>query len=166
MNNTDIFELCETSSKQQCFDCNLYWEAGIVCCSCGRCLRTSRNEKEVDKSINDAVSIPGYVTKKNNKRGARHGPSERQRIYNKAREMLHKAGQKKHGQHSTIHARWLSDERCRKSLSDNGWNESDIMLIDRIALGSHKLHCDKSRANSSEHWILKLHQDGPQQPLI
>ena len=30
MNNTEIFELCETSSKQQCPDCNLYWEAGIV----------------------------------------------------------------------------------------------------------------------------------------
>ena len=38
----------------------------------------SRNEKEVDKSNNDVVSIPGYVIKKNNKRGARHGPSERQ----------------------------------------------------------------------------------------
>ena len=48
MNNTEIFELCETSSKQQSPDCNLYWEAGIVCCSGGRCLRTSRSEKEID----------------------------------------------------------------------------------------------------------------------
>ena len=38
MNNTEIFELCETSSKQQFLDCNFYCEAGIVCCSCGRCL--------------------------------------------------------------------------------------------------------------------------------
>ena len=42
MNNTAISELCETSSKQQCPDCN--WEAGIVFCSCGRCLRISRSE--------------------------------------------------------------------------------------------------------------------------
>ena len=35
--------------------------------------------KEVDKSNNDAVSISGFVIKKENKRGARHGPSERQR---------------------------------------------------------------------------------------
>ena len=61
MNNTEIFELCETSSKQQCPDCNLYWEAGIVYCTCGRCLRISRSDKEVDKSNNDVVSIPGYV---------------------------------------------------------------------------------------------------------
>ena len=118
MNDTEIFELCESSSKQQCFDCNLYWEAGIVCCSCGRCLRISRNEKEVDKSDDDAVSILGCVIKKNDKRRARHGPSERQRTCNKAREMLHKAGQKKHEQHSSVLARWLSNNRYRKSLSD------------------------------------------------
>ena len=45
MSNAEIFELCETSSKQQCLDCNLYWEAGIVYCSCGRCFRISRNER-------------------------------------------------------------------------------------------------------------------------
>ena len=125
------YEFCETSSKQQCPDCNLYWEAGIFYCSCGRCLRMSRKDKEVDKSNNDAVSIPGYVIKKNIKRGARHGPSERQRVYTKAREMLHKGSQKKHGEHSSILARWLSDNSNRKSLSR----------------------------------ILKLNQDGAQQPL-
>ena len=26
MDNTEIFELCENSSKQQCPDCNVYWE--------------------------------------------------------------------------------------------------------------------------------------------
>ena len=64
MNNTEIFELCETCSKQQCPDCNLYWEAGIVHCSVGKCSRISRNDKEVDKSNNDAVSTPGNVIKK------------------------------------------------------------------------------------------------------
>ena len=68
MNNTEIFEFCETYSKQQCPDCNQYWEASIVYCTCGRCLRRSRNGKEVDKSNNDVVSIPGYVIWKNNKR--------------------------------------------------------------------------------------------------
>ena len=118
MNNTEIFELCETSSKQQCPNCNLYWEAGIVYWSCGRCLRISRGEKEVDKSNNEVVSIPGYVVKKNNKRGARHGPSERQRMNCNANDMLHKAGQKKHVEDSALPARWLSDYKYRKSLSD------------------------------------------------
>ena len=36
MNNTEIFELCENSSKKQCADCNTHWEIGIVYRSCGR----------------------------------------------------------------------------------------------------------------------------------
>ena len=42
MNNTEIFELCETPSKKQCTDCASYWEIGIVHCTCGRCLKSSR----------------------------------------------------------------------------------------------------------------------------
>ena len=29
MNNTEIFELCETPSKKQCPDCNLYWRSAL-----------------------------------------------------------------------------------------------------------------------------------------
>ena len=131
---------------------------------CARCFGISRSEKGVDKSYNDVVSIFGYVIKKNNKRGARHGPSERQRIYNRAREMLHKAGQKKHGEHSSILARWLSDERYRKSLLDTGWNESGIMFFYRIALEIHKYNATRAELiRHSEHCDLKLNQDGPQQ---
>ena len=166
MDNTEIFELCETSSKQECPDCNFYWEAGIVCCSCGRCLRMSRNEKEVDKSNNDVVSIPDYVIKKNYMRGARHGPFEPQRILNKAREMLHKVGQKKHGEQSSIFAKWLSDYRYKDSLTRIGWTEKDIMLFDRLALENHKYVARRAeRIRHSEHWSEKWNQDGPQQPL-
>ena len=37
MNHTEIFQLCETSSKKQYSNCNSYWEIGIVYCICGRC---------------------------------------------------------------------------------------------------------------------------------
>ena len=39
--DTEIFGFCETSSKKQCPDCNLYLEIDIVYCSCGRCLPPS-----------------------------------------------------------------------------------------------------------------------------
>ena len=29
LNNTEIFEFCENSSKQQCLDCDAYWEIGV-----------------------------------------------------------------------------------------------------------------------------------------
>ena len=46
--------------------------------------------KMLDKYNYDVLSIPGYVIKKNNIRGAKHGPSERHRMHCKAQEMLQK----------------------------------------------------------------------------
>ena len=112
------------------------------------------------------MSIPGYFIKKNNKRGARHGPSERQRMYYKAQEMLHKAGQKKHGGHSSFLARWHNEYSYRDSLTRIGWTEQDIMLFDRITWENHSYVATRAeRIRNSEHWILKLNQDGAQQPL-
>ena len=36
MNNTEISEPCENSSKQQCLERNTYWIIGIISCSSGR----------------------------------------------------------------------------------------------------------------------------------
>ena len=79
--STEIFELCETSSKIQCPDCVLYWQIGIVFCSCGRSLNPSQRTKQFDKQNYDALSLPVYVIKKNLTHGAIHGTSERQRMY-------------------------------------------------------------------------------------
>ena len=32
-NNTEIFEVCDNASKQQCLDGNAFWEIGIIYCS-------------------------------------------------------------------------------------------------------------------------------------
>ena len=63
MNNTEIFELCENSSKQQCPCCNAYWEMGIIYCSCGRNMKSTRSPTEFDQNNRDVTSIPGYVIK-------------------------------------------------------------------------------------------------------
>ena len=130
MNNTDIFKLCENSSKQQCLECNTYWEIGIIYCSRGRNMKSSQRPTEFEQNNNDVASIPGYVIKKKSSRGAKHGPSERQRMYYQAKQMLEKARQKKHGNHPTILSRWYASETYRTSLSPIGWTEKDIMLYD------------------------------------
>ena len=66
MNNTEIFEFYETSSKRHCPDSALYWEIGIVFWF-------------------DILSIPGYVIKKNQ---LPDGQSLRETVYHDAREML------------------------------------------------------------------------------
>ena len=50
MNNTEIFELCENSSKQQCPDCNIYWEIGIIYWSCGRNMKSSQSPTEFEQN--------------------------------------------------------------------------------------------------------------------
>ena len=87
-------------------------------------------------------------------------------MFYKAREMLHKAGQNKHGGHSSILARWHNDYEYRNSLSLVGWTEQDIMLYDKIAWGNHSFAATRDeRIRNSELWILKFYQDGAQQPL-
>ena len=128
MNNTEIFELCENSSKQQCPDCNAFWEMGIVYCSCGRNMESARSPTEFDQNNRDVTSILGYVIKKNRKRGVQHGASVRQKMYFQAKQILKKARQGKHGGHPSILLRWYDDERYRKALSDIGWREHHIVL--------------------------------------
>ena len=38
MDNVELFDLCETIPKVQCKECLLYWNRGIVCCTCGHLL--------------------------------------------------------------------------------------------------------------------------------
>ena len=104
--------------------------------------------------------------KKNSSRGAKHGPSERQRIHYKAKEILQKARQEKHGSHSSILARWTNDCKYRESLSDIGWTQEHIMLHHRIAFENHSYVATKAeRIRNSTHWILTLNKEGGQQPL-
>ena len=132
--------------------------------SCGRSLKPSR--RKLDKKNYDALSIPGCVIKKNLTPGAKHGASERQRMYCKATDMLPKARQPKHGGHKSMLERWHTDAQYRKSLSDIGWAEEQVTEYDKIALESHSHVTTRSeRIHKSKHWILGLNQDGVQQPL-
>ena len=99
--NTEIFELCENFSEQHCPDCNASWETGIICCSCGRNMESTRSPTEFDQNNRDVTSILGYVIKKNSSRGAKHGPSERQKMYYQAKQMLEKACQGKRPSNDT-----------------------------------------------------------------
>ena len=38
LGHVELFDLCETIIKVQCSHCLLYWNQGIVYCTCGQCL--------------------------------------------------------------------------------------------------------------------------------
>ena len=121
---------------------------------------------EFDQNKRDVTSIPGNVIKKINSRGAKHGPSERQRMYYQAKQMLKKARQQKNGRHPTILSRWYATESYRNSLYAIGWREKRIMLYDRNALEKHIYVATKAeRIQNSKHWILTINAEGLWQPL-
>ena len=69
MNNTEIFELSENSSNQQCLECNTYREIPIIYCSCGN-MKSSQSPTIFQQNNYDVSSILGFVIKKNSTRGA------------------------------------------------------------------------------------------------
>ena len=63
MNNVELFELCETIPKVHCSDCLLYWNQGIVYCTCGHLLREDQSCRGILQWTLDLLSIPNYVIK-------------------------------------------------------------------------------------------------------
>ena len=61
LGNVELFEFCETMPEVQCSHCLLYWNQGIVYCTCGQCLIDSESRRNFNKLRLDALSIPNYV---------------------------------------------------------------------------------------------------------
>ena len=144
MGNNEIFEFYETSTKRQCPDCSLFLEIGIVNCTCGKCMQPTAMHRRYDKDRYDPLSIPGYVIKKNQSRGPRHGQSMRHTMYHKAKDMLRRAKHPKNGSCKTILERWYNDAYYQKSLSDEGWTHLPWKTIPmKLHLSKKVVYCCK-----------------------
>ena len=134
MNNTEIFELCETSSKQQCPDCNLYLGNGNNPLQLRKKCKIYADSNGVRPEQPWRHHNPWICDEEKtaSSRGVKHGASERQKMQYQARQMLEKVRQGKHGRHPTILSRWYGDEDCIKSAV--GGKNNYIMLYDGIAV--------------------------------
>ena len=74
MDSVELFEICETIPKVQCSECLLYWNQGIVYCTCGHLLKESESSQHFPQWRLDAFSVLHYVIWK----GRLHGGSARQ----------------------------------------------------------------------------------------
>ena len=126
LGNVELFELCETTPKVQCPQCLLYWNQGIVYCTCGQCLIYSEARRKFNILRLDAISIPDYVIKKSATHGARHGKTEVQREYHmawNARKRCCKKIDSQSEHFTSIHDRFLRDPVFRESQLAIGWSE-------------------------------------------
>ena len=76
MSNVELFEFCETIPKVQCSECFLYWNQGVIYCTCGHLLVESESNQNFSQWRLDALSIPHYVIKKGRPHGAGHGKTD------------------------------------------------------------------------------------------
>ena len=122
MGNTEIFELYETSPKKHWPD--FFWRRNRNCLLFMWEMSNTFAKYSTSWTRRTSTPCQFQVTsskkkKKNLLRGAKHGASERQRMYHNDKFMLQKARQPKHGGYKTILERWHNDDKYRESLSDN-----------------------------------------------
>ena len=103
------------------------------------------------------------MIKKESSLGARHGPTERQRIYFQAHNTLRKATNKGH---STTFDRILNSPRYGDSLTKIGWDEHIFAACDAIASEYHSYIATKwERSRSENSSKLVLNSEGANGPV-
>ena len=151
--------------RRECPDCAFYWEVGVENCTCGKCIQPAEQNRQMNKDRFDGLSIPGYLMKKDQSRGARHGQSMRQIMYYQARDMVRKAKTKNNGQCKTIHERWYKDERYRTNLSELGWTEEQIRQYDALAVEDYTYVSTPERGRYWKSWTISVNKEGIQSPI-
>ena len=154
LNNTEIFELCDNSSKQQCPSfaaVEELWSLRGVQRSSTRTITTSPQSLAMS-SRRTAVVVPNTDLLKD-----KECTTMRSKCLRKP---------DREARRPSILSRWYACDEYRKSLSDIGWREHHLMLYNRIALEKHIYVATRAeRIQKSKHWILTLIAEGPQQPL-
>ena len=123
--NVELFELCPTIPKVQCL---LYWNQGMIYCTCGHLLVESESSQKFDKLRLDALSIPHYVIKKGRLHGARHGKTDAQKEHFVAHNARKRCIKKNF---DGIHDRFQRDPVFRHSQLKIGWTEEKCIEMDK-----------------------------------
>ena len=133
----ELFDFCETIPKVQCSECVVYWNQGIVYCTCGHLLKESESSQRFDQWRLDAFSIQNYVIKKGRPRGARHGKTEAQKEHFTAHNARRRCLKKKF---EGIHDRLQQDSTYRDSQLKIGWTEEKCIEMDKLTQENHSYY--------------------------
>ena len=157
-------------TKEQCSHCLLYWNQGIVYCTCGQCLIYSESRRKFNKLRLDAISIPDNVIKERTcSHGARHGKTEEQKEYHVAWNAWKRCCKKvdSEGEHFTdIHDRFLRDSVYHESQLAIGWTGQQCKEWDELAKEdfSSKLTPEERRRYKRQ-WYLTLNKASKNGPM-
>ena len=153
----------------QCSQCLLYWNQGIIYCTCGQFLVESESRRKFNKLRLDALSIPHHVIKKGRCHGARHGKTEEQKEYQKAFnawKRCRKRVESQHEHYKGIHDRFLRDQVYRDSQLASGWTEQKCIDMDELAKQDHTYRLSKEEFKRYQgQWYLALNKSGKNAPM-
>ena len=151
--NVELFELCETIPKVQCSQCLLYWNQGVIYCTCGHFSVESESRRKFNKLRLDALSVPHYVIKKVRLHGARHGKTEEQKEYHIAFNAWKRCRKRVDAQeehYKGIHDRFQRDQVYRESQLKIGWTEQKCIEMDELAQQDHTYRPPKRNSKDTK----------------
>ena len=155
MGNVELFELCETIPEVQCSERRLlYWNQGVIYCTCGHLLVESEPSQNFNQWRLDALSIPHNVIKKGRPHGARHGKTEAQKKHFVAHNARKRCIKKNF---EGIHDRFQRDPENR---------DSQCIAMDKLAQedNSYCLSCEEY-GRYQKHRNLTLNKSGKNAPM-
>ena len=151
------------------YQCLLYWNQGVIYCTCGHFLVESESRRKVNKLRLDALSIPHYVIKKGRCHGARHGKTEEQKEYHIAFNMWKRCCKRVDSQDEHfkgIHDRFLRDHVYRESQLKIGWTELKCIEMDDLAQQDHTHRLSREEVKRYQgQWYLTLIKSGKNAPM-
>ena len=169
LGNVELFELFETIPKVQCSQSLLYWNQGVIYCTCGQFLVESESRRKFNKLRLDTLSIPHYVIKKGRCHGARQGKTEEKKEYHIAFYAWKRCCKRvdSHGEHyKGIHDCFLKDQVYRDSQLAIGWTEQKCIEMDEMEKQDRTYHLSREEFKRYQgQWYLTLNKSGKNAPM-
>ena len=143
----ELFALGEVSTKIQCLSCAKYCPEGLLCCICGKCSRSSKEQTRKTKEEFDALSIPHHIVK-NIRDVQSMGDPKNSTITPKANESTRHAGKKGY---DSITPRFQGDDFFLNSQIDIGWIEEHCQYLDSHTANDFPYTATRLERTRSEH---------------
>ena len=163
MGNVELFELCETIPKTQCKECPLYWNQGIVYCTCGHLLRENQSSRGILRWTFDLLSIPNHVIEKGRPHGHRYGKTKEQKDHHIAHNSRKRC--KKRG-FEGIHDRFQKDSVYRESQISIDRTEEVCIQMDKDAQKDFTYRMTEDEYfRYKKNWWISLNKSGKIGPV-
>ena len=144
-------------------ECLLYWNQGIVYCTCGHLLKESEASRGFLQWTLDLLSIQNYVIKKERPHGHRCGETQEQKdhqIADNLRKRWIKRGLK------GIHDRFLEDPVFRESQLEIDRTEEVCIQMDKHGQKDFRHHMTQAEHfRYRKNWWISLNNSGRSGPV-